>query len=434
MTERPLSLCELHRIIREVLALSLDGPYWVAAELSRVNFVTKGHCYLELMEKDADNGRLLAKGSAVIWSQTANSLLDKFALATGCTLSPGIKVLLKVVVSFHEVFGMQCIVHDIDPSYTLGDLQRRRQEILHQLQAEGVADLNQSLPLPRPLLRIAVISSHTAAGYGDFCHQLNQSPYAFHIRLFPATMQGEDVERSIIAAIDSILASEQEWDAVAIIRGGGAVSDLNGFDTYLLAATVAQCPIPVLTGIGHERDETILDLVAHTRFKTPTAVAAFLVAQASAEADTLTQLSMRTAHACRTVLQREALTLSHCSHRLQQAVHNAQETQARHLQHLSNLMYTSAQGILFRQQMLLDNHREALPRSIHRILQHETETLTHIAEKIALVSPTRILELGYTLTRRTDGSILRSAKDAVPGQKLVTQFIDGTLESTVNLP
>ena len=273
----PLSLYELNNVVRSTLELTLEDSYWVVAELSEVRVAGNGHCYVEFVQKEEKGGMLLAKARGNIWRNTYNLLAPYFEQETGQRLAVGLTVLVNVSVSFHELYGYSLTVLDIDPTYTLGAVAQRRKEILALLEEDGVLTLNKELTLPRPLLRIAIVSSASAAGYGDFCDQIKQSGLPFQLQLFPATMQGEGVEASVIAALEMIATEEENWDAVVIIRGGGAVSDLAGFETYLLAAHVAQFPLPVLTGIGHERDDTVVDLVAHTRLKTPTAVAAFLV-------------------------------------------------------------------------------------------------------------------------------------------------------------
>ena len=254
----------------------MPDEYWVEAEVAECR-EARGHCYLELIEKDEQTATPIAKASAKCWASKWAVVRPYFERTTGQRLVAGMKVLLKVYPQFHEAFGFSWIVTDIDPTYTLGDMARQRQEIIRQLKAEGVFDLQKELTLPLFCQRIAVISSETAAGYGDFCHQLDNNPYGFQFEthLFSATMQGESTESSIINALTRIY--DQPFDCVVIIRGGGATSDLSGFDTLALAEHVANFPLPIITGIGHERDECILDMVSHTRVKTPTAAAALLI-------------------------------------------------------------------------------------------------------------------------------------------------------------
>ena len=284
-----LSLLELNALVRRSLEQCLPDEYWIQAELSDVRSNTTGHCYLEFIQKDPRSNSLVAKARGMIWNNIYRLLKPYFEESTGQLFTSGIKVLVKVTVQFHELYGYSLTVLDIDPTYTLGDMARRRREILLQLEEEGVLTLNKELEMPVLPQRIAVVSSATAAGYGDFCHQLkhNSGGFFFYTELFPALMQGNQVEESVLAALDCINTRISEFDVVVIIRGGGAASDLSGFDTYLLAAACAQFPLPVITGIGHERDDTVLDSVAHTRVKTPTAAAELLIQRVGEAAERL---------------------------------------------------------------------------------------------------------------------------------------------------
>lgn len=293
MTTTPLSLYELNNRVHGVLDRYLSGPLWLQAELSEVRYHANGHCYVEFVQKDVRTNALIAKARGTIWANVFHLLRPYFERETGQTFTSGIKVLVEVQVEFHELYGYSLTVTDIDPTYTVGDMARMRKEILKRLEDEGVLTLNKELLMPRLPQRIAVISSPTAAGYGDFCNQLLHNPYglSFYPCLFPAVMQGERVEESVIEALNAINASLDCWDVVVIIRGGGAVSDLTGFDSYLLAANCAQFPLPIITGIGHERDDTVIDLIAHTRVKTPTAAAEVLIGKMHEEALHLNDLA-----------------------------------------------------------------------------------------------------------------------------------------------
>ena len=279
MENQPLSLFELNALVRKSVKLCLPDEYWVQAELSDVRTNYSGHCYLEFVQKDPRGNALVAKARGMIWSNIYGMLKPYFERETGQTFTSGIKVLVKVTVDFHELYGYSLTVVDIDPAYTLGDMARRRKEIIRCLEEEGVLTLNKELEMPLLPQRVAVISSATAAGYGDFCNQLlnNSDGLVFYPHLFAAVMQGDKVEASVIAALNAIYKEVDRWDVVVIIRGGGATSDLSGFDTYDLAANCAQFPLPIITGIGHERDDTVIDMVSHTRVKTPTAAAEFLI-------------------------------------------------------------------------------------------------------------------------------------------------------------
>ena len=288
-----LTLYELNGLVRQTLELTLDAEYWVQAEIAELR--VNRHCYMELVQKEARGGGIVAKARAQVWANRWAFIKPMFEQMTGQTLAAGMQVMLKVEVTFHELYGYSLNVTDIDPSYTLGDIARHRQEILRRLAEEGIETMNKDLPLPRLLQRIAVISSASAAGYGDFCNQLNnnQRGLAFKTELFQAVMQGNDVESSVVSALNRIAEQQDEWDVVVIIRGGGATSDLQGFDSLLLAENVAQFPLPIITGIGHERDDTVIDLISHTRVKTPTAAAEFLIHHQEQELDILEDLSAR---------------------------------------------------------------------------------------------------------------------------------------------
>lgn len=288
-----LSLYELNSLVAEAISIGVPGQYWVEAEISEAREV-RGHCYLELVEKDDRSNTPVARASAKCWQNRWSIIRPMFERVTGQRLHAGMKVMLRVYANFHEAYGFSWIVSDINPEYTLGDLARRCKEIVERLKADGVFDLQRELLLPMFAQRIAVVSSEGAAGFGDFCRQLhdNAGGYQFDVRLFPAVMQGEAVERSVVEALNAIYEVQERYDCVVIIRGGGATSDLSGFDTLALAENVANFPLPIITGIGHDRDETVLDLVAFAHVKTPTAAAQLLVdnlSQTAALADRLCQ-------------------------------------------------------------------------------------------------------------------------------------------------
>lgn len=274
MQREALTLYELNSLVREVIENVFDRSFWVEAELSEAREV-QGHCYMELIQKNDRYATPIAKASAKCWRNVWGRLKVKFEQTTGQSLRAGMQVMLKVTANFHEAYGFSWIVQDIDPTYTLGDMARKRMEIIRQLQEEGVIDMQKSLTLPMFAQHIAVISSEGAAGYGDFCHQLldNEAGLWFETELFPAVMQGDQVEPTVIAALDAINARLEAFDAVVIIRGGGATADMSGFDTLNLAENVANFPLPIITGIGHDRDESVLDMVSFKRVKTPTAAA-----------------------------------------------------------------------------------------------------------------------------------------------------------------
>ena len=290
-----MTLLELNALVREAIESELTGTYRVTAELSEVRTSAKGHCFIELIQKSERSNAAVAKARGVIMAGTFQLLKLDFEETTGQAFCAGLQVLMEVRPTFSELYGYSLVVTDIDPTYTMGDMARKRQEIIERLRSEGVLELNKTIPLPMLIQNIAVVSSPTAAGYGDFCHQLdgNAMNYRFRHKLFAATMQGELTEPTIIQALEAIANDDEAWDAVVIIRGGGAVSDLNGFETYNLANHCAQFPVPIITGIGHERYTTVLDEVACVSLKTPTAVADFLIARMDMNAQKIQALFSR---------------------------------------------------------------------------------------------------------------------------------------------
>ncbi len=425
-----LSLYELTGLVRETIERSLNREYWLVAELSEVRVGSNGHCYLEFVEKSQRNGTLLAKARGYIWKSTYQQLAPYFELTTGTALVPGLRVRVLVSISFHELYGFALTVSDIDPSYTLGEASRQRKEILDRLSAEGVLTLNKELSLPRLLQRIAVISSRTAAGYGDFCRQLDESPYRFTLGLYEATMQGEKAESTIINALDHIAADESLWDAVVIIRGGGATSDLSCFDTYELATNVAQFPLPIFIGIGHERDESVLDHVAHTRFKTPTAVAAHLVMRQQEEAELMERNAQRLAQAATSQLSSAIHRLQMQSLRLQAAttrcINRKREQQ---MQFSARLALQAHRQITRCHSSLTDAAQRIKPAALRRI-EKEWHSLQLRESILQMASPERILQMGYSLTLYK-GKAVRHADTLKTGDIITTRVANGTLRSVV---
>lgn len=431
-----LTLLELNSRIQAALNHSFPDTYWVRAEMSdvRVNSAS-GHCYLEFVEKDARNGQFVARVRGTIWAKTFRLLRPYFELETGQRFTSGLKVLVKVLVDFHPLYGLNLTVVDIDPAYTLGDMARRRLEIIRQLKEEGVFSLNKELALPTLPQRVAVISSPTAAGLEDFMNQLahNQAAYPFYVKLFPALMQGERTEESVIAALDRIYAHQELFDVVVLIRGGGATSDLNSFDTYLLAANCAQFPLPILTGIGHERDDTVVDMVAHTRLKTPTAVAEFLISRMDRAALALDGLRQTLMQSTTQRLSQEKQELQQLANRLPRLISQRLERNHEWLNRLGGRLPTLAQAFLNRKQAMVDQ----LALQLHNV------TTQHLAEKrrflelqeqfVRMASPDYILRRGYSLTLR-EGKIIKRAAALHPGETLTTRFTDGEVKSIIKEP
>lgn len=405
-----LTLYELNRRVRGVLEQALPDDCWLQAELSEVRTNAAGHCYMEFVQKDARSNALVAKARGVVWSNVFRLLRPYFERETGQPFAAGIKVMVQVRVEFHELYGYSLSVTDIDPTYTVGDMVRRRREILRQLEEEGVLTLNKELPMPQVPGRIAVISSATAAGYGDFCNQLSGNPdgFRFVTRLFPAVMQGDRVESSILEALDSIVSSGEEWDVVVIIRGGGAVSDLACFDTYLLAAACAQFPIPIVTGIGHERDDTVVDMVAHTRVKTPTAVAGLLVERMRGAGRRIDEAAAAIHyHVCR-YLETEKRRLSDIVRRLPDLQALCRMREERHIDLLWQRARMAARNRLYD-------------------CRHQLQL---IGQRIDGCDVQRLLARGFTLTLK-DGRALTDASCVKPGESIVTRLAQGEVVSIV---
>lgn len=426
----PISLFELNNLVRTTLENTWCDPVWIAAELSELRRNPNGHCYLELVEKDSRSDALIAKARGNIWRNVWPLLKSHFEKVTGRTLAPGMRVLVAAEVTFHELYGYSLNIVDIDPTYTLGDMSRRRNEILAQLKADGVYTLNKELTLPRPLKRIAVISSPTAAGYGDFCNQLEQSGCAFRLEIYPATMQGEQVGPSIIAALDRIASEEHLWDAVAIIRGGGASSDLNGFDNYDLASHIAQFPLPVFTGIGHERDDTVIDFVAHTRFKTPTAVAAFLIQQDMEETRICTELQRRLQQSVCVLLEQEQNRLREWMQRYKMGIWQSTRSYHEILLRKSSRMQIAVGHQLQDARFRLETCPPIIRQASERLLETHRQRHLHITQIIGMTDPQHILRLGFSITRY-QGKSVQQPNDVPIGATITTQLAEGEITSTV---
>lgn len=405
-----ISLFELNTLVRRGLEECFPDEYWIQAELSDVRSNATGHCYLEFIQKDPRNQNLLAKARGMIWNHVYRLIRPYFEESTGQAFSSGIKVQVKVSVQFHELYGYSLTVLDIDPTYTVGDLIRKRREILHCLEEEGVLTLNKELRLPTLPQRVAVISSSTAAGYGDFCRQLldNDLGFSFSIELFQAYMQGSQVEESVLKALDRINKRVHEFDVVVIIRGGGSTSDLSGFDTYLLAAACAQFPLPIITGIGHERDDTVIDMVAHTRVKTPTAAAELLISYLSRADEQLKRLSQQFVDGIYNLVAFERRRLEERVSRLPMVV----------TKRLSN------------ERLVLLALKKDLRQIAHRNLMFGHHRLELYKQKMADASPQRMLERGYSLTLK-DGKVLTDATAVQSGDRLITRVKDGEITSIV---
>ena len=392
MNSEHFTLRQLNLMVRDAIEMQMPDEYWVEAELSECR-ERGGHCYMELIEKDEQTNTPVARASAECWRQTWQVLQPHFERVTGQPLHTGLKVLMRVYAQYHEAYGFSWIVTDIDPTYTIGDMERKRQEIIRQLKEEGVFDMQRELRIPLFAQRIAVISAAGAAGYGDFCRQLEENEYCFkfEVTLFPAIMQGEQVEKSIIAALNNIYSHSAEstqqraFDCVVIIRGGGATADLSGFDTLALAENVAQFPLPIITGIGHDRDESILDMVSNTRVKTPTAAAALLI-------DNLRQVLER--------LNNAQQRISMVGHIIIDARHRIEMLQQR------------------------------LSVAMERIMTNQKHRLSQIELLLQGYDPQLLLRRGYSITMH-NGRAVRDPQQLKAGDEIETRVEKGKIISIV---
>ena len=408
-----MTLFELNHIVRSVLETSLDEEYWVEGEFADASVGFGGHFYGELVQKDAQGRNIIARARITCWARNYNIISLRFQKETGETLRRGLQVKLQVRVTFHEQYGYALNILDVDSSFTLGDMARRRKEILDQLQQDGIINDNKELSMPLLLKHIAVVSSAGAAGYGDFCNQLEHNDYGlfFHHHLFPAVMQGTNVEESVMTALAAIADEADRWDCVVIIRGGGATGDLSDFDSYPLAAAVAQMPIPVIVGIGHERDETVLDFVAHTRVKTPTAAAAFLIDNGAQQLARIDDIQNRIMQDVSLLCERQQRLIEQLTVRLTSAPRQRLLTEEHHTQMLQNRYMQSARFMLQNEKFRLDN----------------------LQARYLALDPALQLRRGYSLTYTADGKLLRSAKDLQPGDQLLTRLADGNVTSKVEM-
>ncbi len=412
-----LSLRQLNLMVRDAIESALPDEYWVEAELSECR-ENSGHCYMELIEKDERSNTPVARASAKCWRQTWTMVKPYFERVTGQPLRAGMKVLLQVYAQYHEAYGFSWIVTDIDPTYTIGDMARKRQEIIRQLKEEGGFDLQRELRLPTFTKRIAVISAESAAGYGDFCRQLEDNDYGFRfeVTLFPAIMQGEQVEQSIISALDQIYATVPvgsptglpSFDCVVILRGGGAIADLSGFDTLALAENVAQFPLPIITGIGHDRDESVLDMVSHTKVKTPTAAAAFLI-------DHMYRVWKR-------ITDAETFISQYVGERLRY--------QQQCISQLSTLIPTLALRVLSDSRHRIEMTESRLPIAIERRLSEQKHLLERLSIQLQGLDPQLLLKRGYSITLH-NGKAVRDPMELKAGDEIETRVEKGTIRSVV---
>lgn len=430
--ETALTLYELNNLVSEVISSVMPDEYWVEAEISELR-VVRGNCYMELVQKAEDTRTPMARASAKCWRTYWILVQSSFERVTGRQLCPGMKVMMRVHADFHEAYGFSWIVTDINPEYTLGDIARRRREIIARLKEDGVFDLQKELIIPLFAQRVAVISSDNAAGYDDFCNQLqnNEKGLAFSVKLYPAVMQGESTEDSVIEALDRIYKDEDKFDVVVIIRGGGATSDLSGFDTLSLAENVANFPLPIIVGIGHNRDESVLDLVANMSVKTPTAAAAFLIDRLAAVAARVDAAATSLSKYVTNRIEQEKSRIKYLSTVLPSLYAAVKSRENMRISRMSDSLYVAVRQIVASEKARLDLMPQRLSGAWRQAVTGESHRLQMLEQRVAASDPKRMLARGYTLTLH-DGRAVTDLSSLKKGDMLTTLFAGGEVMSEVN--
>lgn len=411
-TNNHITLKQLQQQIKSAVEGALPLPVWIVAEVAELKVNYSGHCYMELVEKSEPkrgaNSTPTAQARAVIWRSQWAMISPYFRQQTGSDLQAGMKILARVMVSYHELYGLSLQILDIDPSYTLGEVERQKQLTISQLKADGVWDMNRELSMPYLVQRIAVVSSAAAAGYRDFMNELREGGYAFRCDLYDAVVQGNAAEESICAALEEVALKQELYDAVVVIRGGGSASDLSCFNSYRLCSYVAQFPLPVLTGIGHDKDTSVADMVAHTPLKTPTAVAAWLTDRMARIEGWLEDMSVQLKTLATAMTKREELRLERLSAEIKlQAATYCQRAEAR-----------------------LELMREQLFSLVERRLEREKSRLEVMQRSVEALSPKRIMELGFAVVR-SGGKVLKRVGDAEAGAPIEVELADGTIKARI---
>lgn len=401
-TASHLTLGELQRRVKESLVERFPAPLWVMAEVADLKVNYAGHCYLELIEKGAHDSVPKAQARAVIWRSNYPALAAYFEHETGQPLAAGLRILVAALVSYHELYGFSLQITAIDPAFTLGDMAQQRQQTIARLQEEGVWEMNHQQPLPPLVQRLAILSSAQAAGYQDFRKELAKSPYAFCATLFEAVMQGTGAEDSLVEALCAVAERQAEFDAVVIVRGGGSTSDLNCFNSYRLCTHIAQMPLPVLTGIGHDKDQSVADLVAHTALKTPTAVAGWLIERMATLDGWLEGAAQQLHDALQQTMHGELLRLERWHHEVRQV----------------------AREELMRQHLRLHQAAQQLPERVQQLLRHETQRLHAAHDAVESRSPRHILQLGFAILRH-NGTIVKQVAQLQQAEVLTAELADG---------
>jgi len=449
-----ISLYELNCQVKESLQTAFQQTVWVVAEISELKVNRNGHCYLELVEKEEGSDYITAKASATIWAYTFRMLKPYFETATGYNLEAGIKILVRVSVEFHEMYGFSLNIKDIDPTYTLGDIEKLKLETIRKLEEDGVINMNKDLEIPDLVQKIAIVSSPTAAGLEDFTDQLNNNPegFKFYTMLFPAIMQGPQAEGSIVHALDAVFQFEDFFDVLVIIRGGGSQSDLSCFDNYVLASNIAQFPLPVLTGIGHEKDESIVDLVAHTKFKTPTAVAGFLIQRVQKLADNVCQKEDYFKILVNTIIEEEKQSMEHLMLRFVPEINLKIEKQKGILKNNAQKLISLSKRNILKEETSIQNMliyfqnksrlsitakmqqleliQKDMSNHVIGIINEQKWRLDSLNQKNNLLDPKNILKRGYSVVKK-EGEIIADSKQVSAEDILSVQFYKGEIRTKV---
>lgn len=426
-----ITVLKLNQLLSDAIAATPEvRGVWVEAETSDVR-VSGGHCYMELVQKD-EQGRNVSRIRAIAWASVWRVINARFLTATGSELTSGLKVLMCVTASYHPTYGMAVNISDIDPSFTLGDAVRRRNEIVAQLTSEGLINMNRELRWPYAPQRVAVVSARGAAGFGDFINHLFTTParLRFSVDLYPAVMQGTDTVPTVMAALDAIRSQADRYDVVVIIRGGGSTSDLAAFDDYTLARAVATMPIPVIVGIGHERDVTVLDFVGF-RVKTPTAAAEHLIGRVTTLLDGLGRFAERMYRAATIQIQANRELLAHASASLPGTVRSTLTQRRAQLDRAALTLASTAGSVLTPRMERLGRMVDDIARATATRLSFARGNLNYYSEMITVLSPDRILARGFSITTDSDGHTITDSENVSTGTILTTRLKNGTLTSTI---
>ena len=428
---RRYSLLQLNALVRKNIECTMPDEYWVEAEIAEIH-ESGGHCYIDLIQKDVDTNTPVARASARCWRSSWFIIKSNFVKGTGQQLAKGMKALLRVYAQFHENYGFSWIITDIDPTFTGGDMAMKRAEIIRQLKAEGVFDANRELSLPLFAQRIAVISSASAAGYGDFCNQLADNPYGykFQTQLFASIMQGEGVEQGIIEALNLIFAQMDDFDCVVIARGGGATSDLSGFDTLQLARNVANFPLPIITGIGHDRDESVLDMISFKRVKTPTAAADFLIDHLHRVDVALDEVAKRITRYATEKMNAEKMRMNHLAVKIPSLFAVVKTKQTARLDAMMQKLEHGAQSKVNDGKVNVERLQQKMLPAINHIITHEKHRIEMLQQRMQSLDPQLLLQRGYSITLY-EGHSVRDPKSLPSGSEITTRLQKGTLKSVV---